>query len=209
MFFLLTTALLSSCRKDQEDPVNPQPPASTAYSFPVTDGSYWLYIQEQTDPSGNITQTGHIDSVYVDGDTVIGANTYKRIRTYMYPGAGWFPYYGVDCVRDSAGYLVHPDGSFIEHDNFTDTLAIDSMPGYYVSYFFMRHADSIISVPAGSFTTIDYERTVYHTFPTYPYPSPRHTHNFLANGIGKVKEVKYYFSQPGYIQRRLVSYHIQ
>jgi hypothetical protein len=207
---LTITLAFSSCKKENDPEIPNNPPAtSSAYSFPLTDGSYWVYQQSQTDSAGNVTQVGTTDSVYVDGDTTIGANTYKKIRTYLAPGSGWFIHQPLQLWRDSSGYIVDLNGDFIEHTNFTDTLDSRSEAGIYDSWYFMKHEDSVVTVPAGTFTTIDYEGHVYATMPGYPHPSPRYTHQLLADGIGKVVEVRYYFSQPGYIQRRLISYHIQ
>lgn len=178
------------------------------YHFPLTDGSYWLYQQEQTDSLGNVTQTGAVDSVYVAGDTVIGAYTYKRIRTVTGPGSSYFITAPLSYVRDSAGYLVNSDGSYIQHDNFTDTLRVRVEPGLYNGYFFMRHPDSLVTVACGTFQTIDYEEDVYSTVSTYPHPMLRHTHEIFADGIGKVADIRYYYSQSGYIQKRLITYYV-
>jgi hypothetical protein len=204
------TFSLSSCHKEEDPitPVNPTP-TSTAYSFPITDGSYWVYQQEQTDSDGVITQAGATDSVYVEGDTIIGANTYKKIRTFTSPGNTYFLAQPLTLVRDSAGYLVDVNGQFIEHDNFTDTLRYVDYGGIVDGWYFMRHKDSTVTVPAGTFTTIDYEGHMYNTQPGYPWPIPRYTHQIFADNIGKITEVQYFVSQPGYIQRRLLSYHIQ
>ncbi|HTF03833.1 MAG TPA: hypothetical protein VK826_07390 [Bacteroidia bacterium] len=206
---LAITLAFTSCKKEDEPEIPNNPPApATAYSFPLTDGSYWIYQHEQTDSAGNITQVGTTDSVYVDGDTTVGANTYKKIRTYRAPGPGYLALWPLQLLRDSAGFIVDVNGEFIEHTNHTDTLLHKDEPGFYNSWYFMRHIDSLVTVPAGTFTTIDYEGHVYASIST-PYPSPRYIHQFLADGIGTVMEVKYYFSQSGYIQRRLISYHIQ
>lgn len=207
---LFITLSLASCKKEEDpqpEPVNP--PASTAYSFPLTDGSYWVYLHELTDSNGTVTQTGSTDSVYVDGDTVIGSHTYKKIRTVRNPaGSYWIPSEALAIVRDSAGYIVNITGAFVEHDNFSDTLHYADYSGAVNAWYFMKHEDSLVTVPAGTFSTIDYEGHMYATDPNYLWAVPRYTHQLYADGVGKVREILYFYSSPGYVQRSLVSYHI-
>jgi hypothetical protein len=204
-----TAVALSSCKKD--DPTIP-PPSSTAdpriYGFPITDGSYWVYQEERTDSDGVVIQTGAIDSMYVDGDTIIGLYTYKKIRTVV-SGSSFFPNQPLSIVRDSAGYLVDTYGEYMEHDNFTDTLRFIDYSGLVHAWYFMRHRDSVVTVPAGTFTTIDYEGHLYAQDPNYPWPIPRYTHHVLADGIGTILYRTYFVSSPDYIQRRLLRYSIQ
>lgn len=207
---LTITLTFTSCKKE-DDPITPtNPPAtSSIYSLPITDGSYWINIHELTDSAGNVTATGALDSVYVDGDSVIGAYTYKKIRTVVLAGNVYGFTVPLQLLRDSSGYLVSPDGSFIEHDNFTDTLSYSDLSGMVDAWFFMKHQDSMVTVPAGTFPTIDYEGHMYATDTNYIHPRPRYTHLLYADGIGQILHRQYYYTAPGYIQRRLVRYHIQ
>lgn len=204
-----TGLLFTSCKKE-DDPIIPpaNPPAPIIYGFPITDGSYWVYQEERTDSDGVVIQTGAIDSVYVEGDTIIGANTYKKIRTVV-TGSSFFPNQPLAILRDSAGYLVDVHGEYMEHDNFTDTLRFVNYSGLVHAWYFMRHRDSVVTVPAGTFTTIDYEGHMYAQDPNYPWPVPRYTHHLLADGIGMIFYRTYFVSSPDYIQKRLVSYSIQ
>lgn len=207
-FILALSFAISSCKKEEEIPDPTPVPQQTAYAFPVTDGSYWIYVHETTDGSGSVTQTGGTDSVFVEGDTVIGSHTYKKIRTINQSTPTYFPPAQLQIVRDSAGYLVDPAGGFIEHTNFTDTLLYVDHAGIVDSWYFMRHQDSSVTVPAGTFTTIDFQGEMYATDPNYAYGIPRFTHRIMADQVGVVQERLYYYSSPGYIQRRLVRYHI-
>lgn len=211
-FVLATSIAISSCKKDEE-PVTPMPepvPQQTASSFPITTGSYWIYVHEQTDAAGNITMTGGTDSVYVEGDTIIGSHTYKKIRSVVLTTPNYMLWQTLQIVRDSAGYLVDPTGAYVEHTNFTDTLRYDDIgPGIVNAWYFMEHEDSSVTVPAGTFTTVDYKGHMYATDPGYPHGIPRYTHRIWADQVGLVQEVVYYYSQPGYVQRSLVDYHIQ
>lgn len=207
---LTLSAAVTSCHKEEPlVPIDNGGITSTMYHLPITDGSYWIYQQEQTDSDGVITNYGPVDSVYVDGDTVIGAYTYKKIRTVTSTPNTFFAPEPLVFYRDSAGYLVDQSGAFIEHDNFTDTLEYRNYSGVVDAWYFMRHRDSSVTVPAGTFNTIDYEGHLYATIPNYPLPIPRYTHELYADNVGKIAEVTFYLSNPGYIQRRLIRYHIQ
>jgi hypothetical protein len=211
---LLCATALVSCKKETTDldtaRVDPNSPPLTMYHLPITTGSYWIYQHEQTDSVGNVLAVGSVDSMFVAGDSLIGSVTYKKIVTI--PGLGNQFFYtpsNLQLLYDSGGYLVNPSGEFIQQDNFVDTLKYDYVPLVYNAWFFMRHKDSLVTVPAGTFQTIDYEMHVYALQPNYPYGVPRYSHQLFANNVGKILETQYYMSVPNYNQRRLVRYHIQ
>jgi hypothetical protein len=205
-----TGLFVTSCKKE-DDPIIPpsNPIVFTIYGFPISDGSYWIYQEERTDSDGVVIQNGAIDSVYVEGDTTIGLYTYKKIKTVVLSGSSWFPQQALRIVRDSAGYLVDVYGEYMEHDNFTDTLHFQDYGGQVHAWYFMRHRDSVVTVPAGTFETIDYEGHMYAQDPNYPWPVPRYTHHLLADGIGMILYRTYFVSSPDYIQQRLARYSIQ
>lgn len=209
IILVVFSTLMISCDKEEiQTPNNPNPTV-TAYHFPITDGSYWIYQHEQTDSIGNIIAVGAIDSTFVEGDTVIGSNTFKKIRTVLSPGNAYYPTQSLTLLRDSAGYLVKPNGSFVEHTNFTDTLGQNTTPGYYYSWYFMGHEDSVVTVPAGTFQTIDYLQEVHVTLPNYPHANLRYTHQLFSDGIGTIAEIVFFLNSPDYVQRRLLRYRIQ
>lgn len=75
-------ALSLSCSSD-DDAVQTAPPVDSDNIFlPVEGGNYWVY-----NVVGSL-QNGR-DSLYVANDTVIGANTYKKLKTRVNP-AGFF-----------------------------------------------------------------------------------------------------------------------
>lgn len=53
----------------------------------------------------------------------------KKLRTVVLAGNVYGFTIPLQLLRDSSGYLVSPDGSFIEHDNFTDTLSYSNFSG--------------------------------------------------------------------------------
>lgn len=214
LFAVLPAVLFNSCKKDKDEEPAPNPgngnsSTTITYSFPMTTGSYWIYQHEKLDSLGNIIDAGAIDSVFISGDTVIGSNTYKKYGRVTGPGTAWYPFYaGLPVLRDSAGYQVSPDGSFIEYNNLTDTLDSSSTPGLIESYYAMNSPDSMLVTPAGTFQTVDYRGTHHITAANYPYSTIRYTHQFLGNGVGLVQASLFYFSSPWYMRIRLIRYHI-
>lgn len=211
---VLLTALLPGCRKDNNE--LPDLPATggpgnvqAVYNFPLTIGSYWIYEQVTLDSNLNLVATGSIDSIFICADTIINGNTFYVFGSQTTGSPQFMPvfFYSSHYLRDSAGYLVDPSGEFVEHDNFTDTLKSQLIPGFLQSYYFMRHPDSLITVPAGTFQTIDLRGDHYYLVPNFtPY---RRSHQFFADDIGVVSRITFYSSQPGYVQQRLLRYHIQ
>jgi hypothetical protein len=211
---VLLTALLPGCRKDSNEV--PDPPATggpgnvqTVYNFPLTIGSYWIYEQVSLDSNLNVIATGAIDSVFICADTLIHGDTFFVFGSQTTGSQTYLPVFilGSHYLRDSAGYLVDPAGVFIEHDNFADTLDSSLVQNYLQSYYFMRHPDSLVTVPAGTFATIDYRGDHYYLNPTFaPY---RHSHTFFADDVGVISRITFFASLPGYVQQRLLRYHIQ
>lgn len=67
---LLSTTFLISCSSSDSDSNNGP---DTNFTVPLTTGKYWTY-----DVSGQAGNTR--DSLYISGDSIIGANTYKRFE---------------------------------------------------------------------------------------------------------------------------------
>lgn len=212
---LTGAALFSACKKDDPAaPVTQQPnnPSSTSNYIPITDGSYWIYQEESTDSLGTVTNVYSVDSTFVAGDTTIGANTYKRIITTTLSGSSMYFFTTELYLRDSSGYIVDRDGEFIAFDNHTDTLRTVTIPVdtfLLTEYFFVRHINASVTVPAGTFLTVDYTSDNYYNDPAYNHPNPRQTHRLFADNVGLVSESRYFLMQSGYVQKRLLRYHIQ
>ncbi|MGL4597292.1 MAG: hypothetical protein ACRCYO_07190 [Bacteroidia bacterium] len=201
-----------ACKKEEttaDVPAPDQQPQSTMYNLPLTAGSYWIYASEKTDSLGNIITPSGIDSIFVGGDSTIGSITYKKVCGIHISGTQHMLLYPLQLLRDSAGYHVDETGAFIQHDNFTDTIGYYGFPNYLDVWYFMRNPDSLVTVPAGTFTTINYEGDMYSADPNYPFVTPRHTNLLFANNVGKIFHRLFYTSQPGYVQHRLLRYHIQ
>ena len=174
----------------------------TVLSYPLDSGNYWIYDYYSIidDTIENYTRT---DSFYVYGDTIIRDHIY-----YQLIGSPFTPSRHT-LQRDSFGYVVDSRGTVLFSEyNFIDTLDIDTYPRMAIVYYTMAHRDSIVEVPAGTFTTIDYMGTQYSLDTNYRWPSPRYSDYFYAKGVGAVLYRDYYYSSPNYVEQRLVRYHI-
>ncbi|MGL4599048.1 MAG: hypothetical protein ACRCYO_16130, partial [Bacteroidia bacterium] len=76
-------------------------------------------------------------------------------------------------------------------------------------WHFMKHPDSLVTVPAGTFQTVDYKGHAYALVPNYPWGSPRYSHRLFANNVGEILQRLHFFSAQNHIQRSLLRYHIQ
>jgi len=168
----------------------------------MTTGSYWVYEYSQTDTAGNTTVTG-TDTVKITGDSVINGNVYKVFE-------GSFLYNCSSCKlfrRDSSGYLISETGRVYFSASDFDTLHIDnSQPSLYAAYYKML-ADTSVTVPAGTFNTLDYLGHVYVVNPN-SVPNPRITGNFYAYNIGIVKTRSVFIGGTEYLEAKLLSYYI-
>jgi hypothetical protein len=81
-FLLIAGAALSlSCSNNDDATANTVPPGEGTF-LPVTTGNYWVYNVQGSLENGR-------DSLYVSNDTVIGAYTYKKLKTKETP-SGFF-----------------------------------------------------------------------------------------------------------------------
>jgi hypothetical protein len=205
LLLLALAAGISSCKKDDTEPAQPQNPPATAGDYTkLAIGNYWVYENVNVDTDGVVTpMTNTPDSIYISGDTVIGGNTYfvRRGTFYGNPSTGF--------VRDSSGYIVNEQG----HCEFTlinpgTVLWTQTTPGIYEMEGALQNNTEVVSTPAGTFTCYDLRGTVTLYPPYDQWGSPRYTHHYYAFGIGKVKEVQFFVSSPSTIERRLVRYHV-
>lgn len=74
----LAVLLSASCSNDDDSNSG----SGDTNFLPLTAGNYWVYDVSGSVPSGR-------DSVYTDHDTIIGANTYKKVETGNVP-SGFF-----------------------------------------------------------------------------------------------------------------------
>ncbi|HTL82447.1 MAG TPA: hypothetical protein VL651_12125 [Bacteroidia bacterium] len=199
-------AFFSSCKKEDDETCPNANPPSTAITpannyWKLQVGNYWVYDQYKVDTNGVETLQTTTDSSYVSGDTVWHGNTYYELFDLYY--TAW--------LRDSSGYIVDTTGEIhFTNQVFNIPVAFNYYGGNlgYNESMTMRTPVSV-TVPAGTFTAYDWQIEAHFTQPTYPWPTVRYAHDYYSDGIGKVKQVFFYASQPDHYERRLNHYHVQ
>ncbi|MCF8296973.1 MAG: hypothetical protein K9J13_05440 [Saprospiraceae bacterium] len=196
--------LISACKKDDEIIVTDPDPVITKNYNPMSIGSYWIYDHYEIDTLGNETLLTISDSIRITGDTLINGQSYK-----VYMGTKTSQWSVQYMLRDSADYVVGSDGIiYLSKSNFTDTLGKGIVSFMTYSYK-MEQTVAAITVPAGSFNVVNYQGTYYANNPPPTVTYPRFQNNYYADGIGRIADSYFYYSNPKYYERRLVRYHIE
>jgi hypothetical protein len=175
-------------------------------------GNYWVYQQFEIDVSHNETALNKFDSCYIEKDTMINGNTYaKMVRPTDY---GMTPY-NIYFLRDSSSYIVSSAGDILFSSEdfstvFNETYIL-AQPQDTVCKISsqMKDKDQEISTPAGHFITSNFNR-LYQMYPKYSAAgNPRNMNTRYAKNVGIVLEtLPFYSSNPNYIERRLIRYHV-
>jgi len=209
LFALSTIVLLfvSSCKKEEMEPC-PSPPIKEIPNYmPLAIGNYWVYNDYKVDTLGNETKMNYVDSIYIQRDTLINNETYFVIE------GNYSPYANVEYIlRDSLGYLIDNRGEIkFSVTNFTDTLySVATMNNNDTIIFEFKNMDPSnhsISVPAGTFSTLDYVRTFI--FPYQPPYTQRKFHKYNAEGVGTILETWGYAAATTIFEKRLIKYHVE
>jgi hypothetical protein len=207
------TVFIFSCKKDKDEV--PALTPGTAPTYPdysqLKVGNYWVYELFDVDSSGNATTMNNYDSCYVEKDTLINNAVYYK----MWRSGVFFPNWGFWLVRDSLHYVVTSSGKILfSSKDFTtvfDSYYITAGPGDTVAYTVVKMEDqyAIVNTPAGDFPTLD-SRLTYYMYPNWSFNgSVRPQHTRYARNLGIVIEtLPIYSSQPNYIERRLIRYHL-
>jgi hypothetical protein len=210
---LSVSAIIAGCKKENEpEPVHtcPTDPPSDKYTFKQSIGSYWIYESVNLDSNYNSLSSYSIDSVYIPRDTMINGKQYFIKESVTLSGSGMTPgMLYLAPVRDSAGYIVYVNGSYIKHDDFTNILNVySSTIPPYTSIYRMAYKDSVVTVPAGTFSTIDYLQQITFQDPAYTGNRIKYNHTIMANGIGTVFKSMRFYMGSNQLGLRLLRYHI-
>lgn len=199
--------LLTACSKTTPpDPVLPPGLISAKAFAPYDEGNYWIYENVLIDLETGAESSFGTDSVYALSDTVVGGSTYMRLAgtSFGEPLDRWLS------VRGSA--LVTLDGRTV----FSTDTAVDAAywnvdygnPAVDSAFFRVRHEDTTITVPAGSFDVPHfYERALY-LVDWVDRPNPSLEQDFYASGVGVVLYTNFFASGDG-VERRLIRYQVQ
>lgn len=203
----LMMAALISCNENDENPIDDLP-VIVDY-LPMQTGNYWIYGHYEIDTLGKVTDEARTDSVVITGDTLINNKQYFIFEGTNYPyNAAWGI---IDLLRDSSGYIVNAQGVIkFTYRNFDDILVskteIIAGDTIYSLEYRMVNPDSIITVPAGSFSVLDYQGTVKTAEDLPGIDNPRFLNNFYADEVGRVVETYFYLNHPSIHEKRLVRY---
>lgn len=214
---IFCTLFFVSCKKDPITVTsNPISTTSSSYAFPLSIGSYWIYETLMVDSSENIiAATGSFDSLYVSDDTIINLKTYYILKA----ATTTFPFFGVNSVvtstltnivRDSLGYIVDTSGNYIKHDDFVNILytLTENAPDSLYRKGYMTNKDSIVTVPAGTFTTRNYQEKIIRYDSSFMSGIPKYANQVMANSIGIVYKSIPYASFFNKSAIRLIRYNI-
>lgn len=200
--------LMLSCKENYEEIPIEDPQVVFNY-LPMKTGNYWVYRHYQIDTLGNVTETQRTDSVIISGDSMINDKRYFVFKGTHYP---YNPNWGlIDVLRDSIGYIVNANGIIkFSKDNFTDILAskteIVGGDTIYTLNYQMENPDSIVTLPAGEFSVLNYKGTVRTPMKLKGIPNPRYMNTFYADGVGCVVETYFYLNHPTIYEKRLIWY---
>ncbi len=210
--------LFAACKKDENNQ------GSVSDYTRYKPGNYWIYQSYQVDDQGNGSPGNQLgngislyDSVYVEKDTMIRQYTYHKL---MKPVEAGNSMYEATFLRDSLNYEVDAYGNVVlaisDFSTIFQTKSIEAGPisNDSLVVFQDRMADpgKIITVPAGTFTTISLDKII--SFIPYkgqqPSSAPRKQHFRYASGVGMVTEtLPFYSALPNYTERRLVRYSVK
>jgi hypothetical protein len=207
----LILVLFVSCKKEETTTPIENPQVLFSY-LPMKVGNYWVYRHYNIDTIGNIIETAETpitDSVVITGTTIINGNRYFVFEGTNYPiTPGWGV---IDLLRDSSGYIVNAQGIIkFSKDNFTDTLAfnttiINNDTIYRLSYK-MEDPDTIVTVPAGNFSVLNYRGTVQTKMNIPGIPNPRYINTFYADNVGCILDTYFFLSNATISEKRLIRF---
>lgn len=220
LFIALLVSALAACKKHDDTPIGVSVVPNDYLQ--LTPGNYWIYETFYVDSNGNGapgSEGGNpplYDSVYVASDTVRNGVGYHRL---MKPNEAGSKAYNTFCLRDSLDYSVEPSGRvelalnnvgliFFSRTYQSPQFSDDSV----VTVTWKREEAVPKTVPVGTFNTIAMAYTwTYHPFATSGRSvSSRKQYFRYAKGIGLISETMGVFvSDPKYVERRLVRYHVQ
>lgn len=207
VLFILLSAI--SCKKDNDNS-SPAPVVYPNYSQLKT-GNYWIYQRFNVDGSGNATPTSVYDSCYVEKDTLINSLTYyKMIRPSIS-----ISIQSVFFLRDTLHYTVENGGKiFFSSQDFTTFIEdyyvlnnpVDTVCRIVTK---MAEKDWMVTTPAGTYQTSNMKKT-YYMYPNWSAGgSIRPMDMRFAKDVGIVTEtLPFYASNPTYVERRLVRFHL-
>lgn len=203
-------AVLISC-ENQNEQISNAPDTVKDY-FPMEVGNTWIYEHFRIDLYGNSTRLPLIDSVVVTKDSLIAGNLF-----YVFEGTDYFrkgkEWSTIGIFKDSADCIVNHKGKIIfSLDNFSDTLhnaVLSNEKEQYAEIIYqMKTPDKQIHVPAGNFTTLNYQGKFIAEDEYIPsgIDNPRFLNTYYGKGVGLVSKNYFYFTGENVFEVKLAKY---
>lgn len=205
LFSLLILITIMSCKDDDDIQICIDCPENVSDFTQLAIGNYWIYENVTVDTNGVDGNSYSNDSIYIAGDTLINGQTYFIKKNGLLGGSGF------SFLRDSSDFLVNKKGDILFSTSIFDSVirTFEEPNGYYNIEYQMADKDLVVDVPAGSFSTYDFQGLV-HFNDNYSTPlNDRIQHNYYAKDVGLVKAIVFFSSVPSTIERRLLRYHIE
>lgn len=216
---VIAIVLTQACKKKKEvqpeevqtpPPVVAAPQSSAEYAQ-LKIGNYWIYQQINVDALGNETPTTNYDSCYIATDSLIRGSKFFMIKNL----SPLLPFQ--ELLRDSSNYIINSYGEIIFSANdfttiFATGFTIDPQPSgdtIFKAVHKMMDKDISITVPAGTFTTSNFQKKyTIHTNWAQGVPL-RYMNTRFAKNIGMITQTQPIFlSITSTVERRLVRYHL-
>ena len=194
----LTICIASSCRKSDRidiEETQVQPPQShltTAQSYmPLSVGNYWIYERYAMDTNNVIIESGVIDSVYIEKDTIINNAVYfKLVSKNIINANGLSSYFAnyTQYFNFSANYLEDPLGKKYFSDQDFTTLFYSYNDSFYSTLEQMKDQNITVTTPLGSFATHHCKKEVVYNSGVPNALKVRYSGKRYSNNVGVVIE---------------------
>jgi hypothetical protein len=179
LLFCFVVSLLASCKKD--NPVDSS--SSVKQLWPLKTGNTWSFSAVAYDSTGTVTQSGS-GSLVVTADTLVGDETWYHISG---GGSVFYTNRSDGIWGMSTGTSGIFQGLFFKYP-----VSIGDSWNFGGDQIFLQSADTVITVPAG-------------TFHCYEYRMSMSDYYYFCPGVGFIAEDSYSTTNSGslYIRERL------
>jgi hypothetical protein len=204
-FIAVALIMLVSCNQEDSEILQPAAPQEqvTEY-FPLTVGNYWVYSIYEADTSLAFVASTMRDSIVVLRDSIHLGSAYKVVQSSLW---------GITLYKDSAGFIITGSGDKL----FTLNTSIKSLvnrdiPGTVEPFHeisTMKKNDSVIVVPSGVYAAKWVLGTVTTNAEVPSWQKSRNFYYAFAKNVGLVYQRHCWLGSPGYLEWRLIRYHVK
>jgi hypothetical protein len=217
----MTCITFFSCKKkkttEPEEEITSPPPTPVYPTYlALKPGNYWIYELFQVNEDGSSKSLHEFDSSYVEKDTMIRGQNYRKIHKYDFA----FQRPVVQYLKDSLHYIVNSNGKILfSSQDFTTEFNViyqtqklnPSLPEdtlYRISLKMDDRKETVI-VPCGTFDAYD-AKTTYKPYPPFDLKmDTRYMHSRYSKDVGLILETQsIYTTVPDFTEKRLVRYKV-